>query len=142
MLEIVTDDPWGKSIIYSNDMTIWRDIDNHSRYEVSNNGQVRRKENHSLLSGGLSSQGYPKVHLTDDDGKKADHNVHVLEARAFHGEIEGARIVHLNGVKTDNRLRNLHPQISDSILAQRAYQRKIRTLRVRRERAVRHGDGL
>ncbi|WP_156228604.1 HNH endonuclease [Corynebacterium comes] len=120
-------------------MTIWRDIDNHSRYEVSNNGQVRRKENHSLLSGGLSSQGYPKVHLTDDDGKKADHNVHVLEARAFYGDIPGARIVHLSGVKTDNRLRNLHPQISDPVLAQAAFQR---ALRVRRARAVRHGDGL
>lgn len=122
-------------------MIIFKEIPGYPRYEVSNTGKVRRREDGSLLEGGLSSGGYPKVKLTNEDGERKDENVHVLEARAFYGEIPGARIVHLSGVKTDNRLRNLHPQISDSILAQRAYQRKMRTLKVRRERAVRHADG-
>ena len=120
-------------------MIIFKEIPGYSRYEVSNNGQVRRKEDGSLLEGGLSSQGYRKVKLTNEDGERKDENVHVLESRAFYGEIPGARIVHLNGCKTDNRLGNLHPQISDPILAQRAFQR---ALRERRARAVRHGDGL
>lgn len=123
-------------------MIIFKEIPDYPRYEVSNTGQVRRKGDGSLLEGGLSSQGYPKVKLTNEDGERKDENVHVLEARAFYGEIPGARIVHLNGHKADNRLRNLHPQISDSILAQRAYQRKIKVLKARRERAVRHGYGL
>lgn len=123
-------------------MTIWRAIPNHSRYEVSDTGKVRRTEDGSLLEGGLSSQGYPKVHLTDDSGRKADHNVHVLMARAFYGDIEGARIVHLNGAKTDNRLGNLQPQISDSILAQKAAQRKIKALRRRGEVLASRVHGL
>lgn len=62
------------------------------------------------------------MHLTDDEGRKADHNVHMLMAKAFYGEIPGARIMHLNGHKTDNRLGNLRPLISDPIPAQIAYQ--------------------
>ncbi|WBT08124.1 NUMOD4 domain-containing protein [Corynebacterium sp. SCR221107] len=122
-------------------MIIFKAIDGYPRYEVSNTGQVRRVEDGSLLEGGLSSQGYPKVKLTNEDGDRRNENVHVLMARAFYGEIPGARIVHLNGCKTDNRLGNLHPQISDLILAQRAFQRALRVRRALRSRAVRHGDG-
>lgn len=116
-------------------MIIFKEIPGYPRYEVSNHGQVRRKQDGSLLEGGLSSQGYPKVKLTNEDGDRKDENVHVLESRAFHGEIPGARIVHLNSVKSDNRLGNLRPIISDPILAQRAYQRKIKALRRRRDAA-------
>ena len=106
-------------------MAIWKKIEGHSRYEVSDTGEVRRTEDGSLLEGGLSSQGYVKVHLTDDTGRKADHNVHMLMARAFYGEIPGARIVHLNGHKTDNRLGNLRSIVSDPVQAQQAFQRNL-----------------
>jgi hypothetical protein len=103
-------------------MIIFKEIPGYPRYEVSNNGQVRRKEDGSVLEGGLSSGGYPKVKLTNEDGERKDENIHVLESRAFHGEIPGAYITHLNGSKTDNRLGNLRPQISDPVKAQIAYQ--------------------
>ncbi|NLA55829.1 MAG: hypothetical protein GX859_05960 [Corynebacterium humireducens] len=120
-------------------MIIFKEIPGYSRYEVSNKGQVRRKEDGSLLEGGLSSQGYPKVKLTNEDGDRKDENVHVLEARAFYGVVPGGYVTHLNGNKTDNRLGNLRYVVSDPVQAQRAFQR---ALRERRPRAVRHGDGL
>lgn len=103
-------------------MIIFKAIDGYPRYEVSNKGQVRRVEDGSLLEGGLSSQGYPKVKLTNEDGDRRNENVHVLMARAFYGVVPGGYVTHLNGNKTDNRLGNLRYVVSDPVQAQAAYQ--------------------
>lgn len=108
-------------------MSIWRVIPGWERYEVSNDGRVRRRTDGTELSGGLSSSGYWKVKLSRDDGKPEDLYVYVLMAAAFYGpRPEGAQIVHLNGDKTDDRLGNLRYQIIDTHLAQRAYQTLLR----------------
>lgn len=103
-------------------MIIFKAIDGYPRYEVSSTGQVRRVEDGSLLEGGLSSQGYPKVKLTNEDGDRQNENVHVLMARAFYGVVPGGYVTHLNGNKTDNRLGNLRYVVSDPVQAQAAYQ--------------------
>lgn len=103
-------------------MIIFKANDGYPRYEVSNNGQMRRVEDGSLLEGGLSSQGYPKVKLTNEDGDRRNENVHVLMARAFHGVVPGDYVTHLNGNKTDNRIGNLRYVVSDPVQAQAAYQ--------------------
>lgn len=100
------------------------------RYAVSNTGRVRNLRSGYVLAGGISSQGYWRVKLSDDDGTEKYKLIHVLQAEAFFGpRPDGARIVHLNGIKEDNRLGNLRYIIEDTAKAQKAYQRHLRALR-------------
>ena len=47
---------------------MWKDISQNNRYEVSDTGIVRRKDNKNVLSGCIAS-GYRSVKLTFDNGK-------------------------------------------------------------------------
>ena len=58
---------------------MWKDISQNNRYEVSDTGIVRRKDNKNVLSGCIAS-GYRSVKLTFDNGKQQRFYVHRLVA--------------------------------------------------------------
>ena len=91
----------------------WRDVMGfESRYQVSDEGQVRR------IAPGLNTyvgkilklrllKGYPSVVL-HTDGRPVYRYIHALVAEAFLGlRPNGCEVNHKNGDKTDNRVDNL-----------------------------------
>lgn len=86
---------------------IWRNIEGFAPYQVSNLGQVRRKER---LLKPRSHNKYNRVTLSAN-GKRGYFFVHILVAKAFPeicGEwFEGAQVNHKNEIKTDNRAENI-----------------------------------
>lgn len=93
---------------------IWKQIPNFPRYQVSSKGRVRigvtvrygRKAGTILAQGHI--KGYPSVRLKTDTNPRKEYYVHALVLLAFVGpRPEGLQGRHLNGVKTDNRLKNL-----------------------------------
>ncbi len=100
---------------------IWTDVvDYEGSYMVSSCGAVksldrvvlgknnkRQKIKGQLLKPGTNRSGYKYVILTSSEGRKGC-TIHRLVARAFLKEKkEGDIVNHLNGIKTDNRVKNL-----------------------------------
>lgn len=97
----------------------WKPIpDYEGFYEVSNFGRirscsrmVRRSMGGYQKSGGIirrlcvAKSGYATVGLSKY-GEQRTYTVHVLVARAFIGESDLV-VDHINGIKSDNRLKNL-----------------------------------
>jgi len=82
-------------------MERWKFVPGSLKYEVSDQGRVRHIKR--ILSPRLFKNGYLNVQLP---GKQA--YVHRLVLSAFIGTIpEGYEVNHLNGNKTDNKLKNL-----------------------------------
>lgn len=63
-------------------MDTWKQIENFSRYEVSNGGQVRNRETGKVLSPSIT-RGYPVVTLVGPSGQRKTARVHRLVAEAF-----------------------------------------------------------
>lgn len=84
-------------------MEIWRTIENHPNYEVSNEGRVRRADTGDLvhLSPHSTSGGY-RVTL---DGHR--YYVHRLTAKAFLDTDGTDYVRHKNDNAKDNRVSNL-----------------------------------
>jgi hypothetical protein len=91
----------------------WRVIPGYSRYEASSRGRVRRPDYiyrtpPGLVSVGTHRDGYPTVTITGDDGVNRKLFVHTVVCAAFLGRRpKGKQVCHHNGIKTDNRIRNL-----------------------------------
>ena len=76
-------------------------------YEVSRLGEVRRKGSSENRKKQLTHKGYFKVFLYDGDTKRAEF-VHRIVARAWiPNPDQKPNINHKNGIKTDNRAKNL-----------------------------------
>lgn len=84
----------------------WRDCVGLDGYEVSNAGQVRRKDTGRVLGQRKNDWGYMRVSVRVD-GKSKHRTVHGLVAEAFLGERDGREVNHKNGVKADNNVGNL-----------------------------------
>ena len=91
------------------DDEIYRNIEHYPNYEISNYGNVRKKDTGQYLRGTISNHGYRIVSITDSDHNSRQFSVHRLEAIAFLGDYgdQGMQINHKDGVKTNNRLENL-----------------------------------
>ena len=61
---------------------MWKDIVYNNKYEVSDTGIVRRKDNQNVLKGCITS-GYRSVKLTFEDSKQQRFQVHRLVAIHF-----------------------------------------------------------
>ena len=96
----------------------WRDIPDFEGYQVSNLGNVKsvdrlrrgkfgmKKVKGKLLKQNLNKKGYPEVRFR----KNGNHTrlVHKIVASAFMIKPENCtQINHKNGIKTDNRVKNL-----------------------------------
>ncbi|MHC4489947.1 MAG: NUMOD4 domain-containing protein [Planctomycetota bacterium] len=93
-------------------MEIWKDIPDHSEYQISSRGRVRsckRREVGDWLV--LSPAPHPKGYLTVSlyGIQKRTYAIHRLVLSAFIGRCpENHEACHRNGAKQDNRLENLY----------------------------------
>ena len=88
---------------------MWKDISQNNRYEVSDTGIVRRKDNKNVLSGCIAS-GYRSVKLTFDNGKQQRFYVHRLVAQHFISNNDPKNktfVNHKDGNKLNNKVDNL-----------------------------------
>ena len=85
-------------------MGIWKQIKDFSKYEVSDDGEVRNKETQSILSQkSLDKDGYPTVKLYDDNGVRKKVYVHRLVAETFIPNPDSLKSV---GRRDGNKLKN------------------------------------
>lgn len=105
-------------------MEIWKDIEGYeNRYQVSNLGRVKSLDmtitdilgrnklyKGKILRKNLDKKGYETIVLKLGNSKPKKHYIHQLVLLTFDKEsyFEGAIIDHVNTIKTDNRLENLH----------------------------------
>jgi len=78
-------------------------------YRVSNEGRVKSlcRKQKKILKFSISGGGYPTIILRKN-GVRKSFSIHRLEAETFILNPENKKTVnHKNGIKTDNRLRNL-----------------------------------
>ncbi len=69
----------------------------------------RNKDQGEPVPSYLKQDGYLYVMLTDADGRRQEHAVHILVAETFLGPAPSPahRVVHKNGKLTDNAVTNL-----------------------------------
>ncbi len=87
---------------------IWKEIDGFDgQYLISNLGRVKSIKSNKILSYSKHSRGYLKVCLSFC-GKSKKYYAHRLVAQAFIPNPDNKREVnHINGIKTDNSVKNL-----------------------------------
>ena len=61
----------------------WRTIEEAPKYEVSNYGDVRNKKKGTEIKGSVDKDGYPRVLITNKEGKRVTRFRHRLAAIAF-----------------------------------------------------------
>lgn len=100
---------------------IWKDIENFSKYQVSDLGNVKSKDRYTkakddeiihrkefLLKEFINKKGYKQVTLYDDNGKPKTMRVHKLVALAFiENKNNLPQINHIDGNKLNNEVSNL-----------------------------------
>ena len=102
---------------------IWKDIENFSKYQVSNLGRIKSKGRYTkvgiknqdkcyrkecIVDGFINKKGYKQVTLYDDNGKPKTMRVHKLVALAFiENEDNLPQINHKDGNKQNNCVDNL-----------------------------------
>ena len=114
---------------------IWKVIAEAPSYEVSSFGNVRHRVNKVNRRFAVSWNGYFTITLRFERTKKI-FRIHTLVANAFLGQRpKGLVINHKNGIKTDNRSKNLE-YVSYKENLEHAYQnglRKYVTLTLRQQ---------
>lgn len=86
-------------------MATWKKIDERPNYSISDEGQVRNDKTGRILKLHLGISGYYQVML---GRKTVPLYVHRLVAKAFIDNSQNLpQVDHINGVKTDNRVKNL-----------------------------------
>jgi hypothetical protein len=102
----------------------WKFIPNTDEaYQVSNLGRIRRLKNGSWVYIRQSKHRYLRVGIKTN-GKHKSYNTHALVMITFRGYPKpGFNIDHKNGIKTDNRLRNLQ-YVRQEINTLRGFQRR------------------
>jgi NUMOD4 motif/HNH endonuclease len=89
-------------------MTNWCAVPGYDRYEISDEGRVRRVSSGKLLKGIPDSCGYLRVDLYSSVGVHRTELIHRLVLRAFVGEpSKGLECRHLDGKPNNNALINL-----------------------------------
>lgn len=88
-------------------MEHWKSIEENTKYEVSNIGNIRHKIRKQILHGSINN-GYKQVSLYIGNNKSIQLAVHRLVAKAFlDNEDEKATVNHIDGNKLNNTVVNL-----------------------------------
>lgn len=90
-------------------MIEWRTLIENDKYEISNTGEVRRKESKKMLSGCIT-QGYRSVKLTFENSKQKRFYIHRLVAAYFITNSDPRNktfVNHIDGNKLNNKAENL-----------------------------------
>ena len=95
---------------------IWKDIPRYEGlYQASNLGRIRSLRRKIMLKYSINRGGYPMVTFSYKNKRKT-FTVHRLVAIVFLGNSKLPTINHKNGIKTDNRVKNLEfSSLSDNI---------------------------
>lgn len=86
----------------------WKDIKDHSLYQVSNMGRVRNKRTYKWLYAD-DAHTYVRINLTDDSGRKHNVSLHRLVYSTFTEDynLDGYVIDHIDANPKNNKLSNL-----------------------------------
>lgn len=134
---------------------IWKDIENFSKYQVSNLGNVKSKDRYTkakddeiihrkefLLKEFINKKGYKQVTLYDDNGKPKTMRVHKLVALAFiENKNNLPQINHIDGNKLNNKVSNLE-WISNYDNMQHAIKNGLINQELRKENMSKVGKSL
>jgi hypothetical protein len=84
-------------------------LNNFNNYYINKKGEIFSKKYNKLIKRKLqiNHNGYKTVSLYNNDRKSQTFFVHRLVLFTFIGPADGKFASHLNGVRTDNRLKNL-----------------------------------
>lgn len=86
---------------------IWKEINNFSKYEISNYGNLKNKDTQKNIKPAIKS-GYLYISLTDNNGIRKGFKIHRLVALNFIPNPENKETVnHINHNKLDNNINNL-----------------------------------
>ena len=86
---------------------IWKEINNFSKYEISNYGNLKNKDTQKNIKPAIKS-GYLNISLTDNNGIRKSFKIHRLVALNFIPNPENKETVnHINHNKLDNNINNL-----------------------------------
>lgn len=96
----------------------WRQIPDFSWYDVSSLGRIRSwkpdrpsqkkaRDKPKVMLTRLDRDGYPRITLQDDKGKKRVVRIHILVARAFLGPAKGRLVLHKKNNRGKPHLANL-----------------------------------
>lgn len=86
----------------------WKDINEFPNYEISNFGNVRRKEDGFMLKPFINENGYFRISLTNENKHSKKFYVHRLVAIAFLPNNKNKKTVnHINNDCKDNHFTNL-----------------------------------
>lgn len=85
---------------------IWKEIPGFSDYEVSNQGDIRKKDGGKFITQAMNWNGYMTATLRDDTGRRRRIMVSRIVLSAFSpctADTRTTQVDHINQLKTDNR---------------------------------------
>lgn len=86
----------------------WKKVPGFERYSVSELGEVRNDETGYILKPTVRADGRMQVNLFYEPCRRKIVYVHKLVYELFKGDTKGMYIIHADGDKTNNAVRNLY----------------------------------
>ena len=88
-------------------MEIWKKIEGYANYKASNLGNVKNIKTNRVLKNQTDSDGYYHINLCNNGICKVFKVHRIVSILFLKKEFERDYVNHLNGIKTDNNIKNL-----------------------------------